>query len=238
MDRAPVSVVIPAHNIESYVGDAIRSVLAQTLPVAEIIVVADDCSDQTPQVAEDLGATVLRLERGNISAARNLGIRASTQPWIAFLDADDFWEEDKIGFQWRAIKAWPSAAMISCDFFTVSNDKVTSPSERYLRERWNKLKTTAISGYCRYLEKIEGEFLSRVFLAVPTVMLRRDVFSGVGFFDENLIYGQALEFFARVLAQYPLAFVERPLVYQRVHASNHTRNVKGSWISYISVVDQ
>ena len=69
-------------------------------------------------------------------------------------------------------------------------------------------------------------------------MIRRDVFSSVGNFDESLLFGQTLEFFARVLARYPMAFVEKPLVYQRVHDRNHTRDFAGWWSSYVSIVDR
>lgn len=235
---APISVVIPAYNAESFIGEAIRSVHAQTVKVAEIIVVADDCRDRTAQIAAELGAVVLEQKKRNISAARNLGVIEGTQPWIALLDADDFWQEEKIAWQWKAITTCPAAAFISCDFRTVNEAGVWTPSRRHVRERWKNLEATVIADCCCYVQKVSAEFLARSFLAVPTVMLRRDVFSTVGFFDESLIYGQAIEFFARVLARYPLAFVERPLVYQRVHRANHTRNVHGSWASYVSIIDR
>ena len=70
---ASISVVIPAHNAARFIRQAIESVHAQTLPVAELIVVADDCSDDTVRIAEGLGATVIELAAHNISAARNAG---------------------------------------------------------------------------------------------------------------------------------------------------------------------
>ena len=235
---APISVVIPACNAEKYLEEAIRSVHAQTLPVTEIIVIADDCTDRTPQIAAELGATVLEQKRRNMAAALNLGVKASTQPWIALLDADDFWDNKKIALQWEAIEACPAAALVSCDVLTLMDQKVTSRSKRYLRERWKNFKPVKIADHCRYVEKVDGDFLTRCFIATPTVMIRRDVFSNVGIFDEDLLFGQTLEFFARVLARYPLAFVERPLVYQRVHDRNHTRDFAGWWSSYLSIVDR
>ena len=235
---APISVVIPAYNAENFLAESIRSVHAQTLKVAEIIVVADDCTDRTPRIAGDLGATVIELKRRNMAAGLNLGVKASSQPWIALLDADDFWEQDKIALQWKAIEACQAAAMVACDLFMVFDGKVTTPPKSYLRNRWNNLEKVAISDNCYFLERVEGDFLTRFFIATPTVMLRRDVFSSVGLFDESLIYGQTLEYFARVLARYPLAFVQRPLVYQRVHERNHTRNFAGYWASYLSIVDR
>jgi glycosyltransferase involved in cell wall biosynthesis len=234
---APISVVIPAYNAQSFIGDAIRSVHAQTLRPAEIIVIADDCTDRTPQIAAELGATVLQQKRRNMAAGLNLGISASTQPWIAFLDADDLWEKDKIALQWKAVEACP-AAIISCDLCTLYAGEVMASSPRALRERWNNVESVAIGEHCHYLEKVQGDFLTRFNIQTTTVLLRRDVFSSVGIFDESLIFGQTLELFARVMARFPLAFVERSLVYLRVHSGNHTRNVEGSWVSYISIVER
>ena len=235
---APISVVIPAYNAESFIAEAIQSVHAQTLKVAEIIVVADDCTDRTAQIAAELGATVLEQKRRNMAAGLNLGVNAGTQPWIALLDADDFWEQNKIALQWKAIQSCPDAAIISCDISMFSNQKVTPPPEEYVRARWKNLKHATISDHCRYLEKVDGDLLARFFIATPAALIRRDVFSSVGFFDEGLIFGQTLEFFARVLARYPLAFVERPLVYQRIHDRNHTKDFAGWWASYLSIVDR
>ena len=237
-NTAPISVVIPAHNAENFIEAAIHSVLAQTLPVAEIILVADDCADRTAQIAAGLGATVLEQKRRNMAAGLNLGINASSQPWISLLDADDFWDKDKIASQWKAVVACPDAAMISCDVLTLMDEKVTSHSKRHLRERWKNLQQDTRAGDCHYLEKVDGDFLTRFFIATPTVMLRRDVFSNVGLFDESLLFGQTIEFFARVLARYPLAFVERPLVYHRIHDRSHTRNLPGYWSSYVAIVNR
>lgn len=235
---APISVVIPAHNAETFIGEALRSVRAQTLGVAEIIVVADDCTDRTPQIAAELGATVIEQKRRNMAAGLNLGLRISTQPWIAFLDADDFWTKDKIALQWKAFQTFPDVAIVSCDLFTFANGEITTHSQRRLQDRWNNIENVSINNDCYYLERVDGDFLGRFFIATPTVLMRREVLSSVGLFDESLLYGQTMECFARVLARYPLAFVQRPLVYQRVHDRNHTRNVKASWPSYISIVNR
>lgn len=236
-DIAPISVVIPAYNAESFIADAIRSVHAQTLKPTEIIVIADDCTDRTPQIAAELGAIVFEQKRRNMAAGLNLGISASTQPWIAFHDADDLWEQDKIALQWKAVQACP-AAIISCDLCNVYQGKVMASSQRALRERWNNLESVAIGEDCHFFERVVADFLVNFYFQTSTVLLRRDVFSSVGNFDESLIYGQTRELFARVMARFPVAFVERPLVYVRIHSANHSRNLEGGWISYISIIDR
>jgi len=237
-DVAPISVVIPAFNAESFIGDAIRSVLAQTLRPAEIIVIADDCTDRTKQIATELGATVLEQKRRNMAAGLNLGIRATSQPWIALLDADDIWEKDKIALQWEAAEACPEVAIVSCTLCTLCNGEIIASKARALRERWQDGESVAISRHGHYFAKVEGDFLVRFNIQTTTVLLRRDVFSVLGDFDESLLYGQTFEFFARVLARYPLAFVDKPLVYVRVHNANHTRNVEASLASHLSIVNR
>lgn len=239
MPLAPISVVIPAYNAEDFLEEAIRSVHAQTLQPAEIIVIADDCTDRTPQIAAESGAIVLEQKRRNMAAGLNLGVRASTQPWIALLDADDIWDKRKLALQWKAIKNCPDAALISCDI-SILVDKKATPffPRRQLRDRWKDLEYRTVKDHCYYLEKVHGAFLPRFSMQTTTALLRHDVFSSVGFFDEDLIYGQTLELFARVVARYPIAYVERPLVYHRRHNGNHTRNPAAFWPMYISIVNR
>lgn len=239
MPSAPISVVIPAYNAEDFLEEAIRSVHAQTLPPAEIIVVADDCTDRTPQIAAKLGAIVLEQKRRNMAAGLNLGVKASSQSWIALLDADDLWDKRKLALQWKAIQSCPAAALVSCDLSILVGKKVTPIlSPRQARDRWRGLEYVTAHDHCYYLEKVPGDFLPRFNMGTPTVMLRRDVFAKVGFFDETLIFLQALELFARVMAVYPMAYVEKSLVCHRRHDRNHTKNPTSFWPSYISIINR
>ena len=95
----PVSVVIPAYNAEQTVERALRGVARQQpAPPAEMIVVDDRSSDATGDVAADHGAKVIRHDRNRgTAAARNTALASATQPWIAFLDADDEWLPHHLG---------------------------------------------------------------------------------------------------------------------------------------------
>ena len=234
---APISVVIPALNAEAFIEEAIRSAQNQTLPVAEVIVVTDDCSDRTKAIASDLGARVFEHNRRNMSVGLNLGISQSTQPWIALLDADDYWHSDKIARQWEAVENFPDVGLISCDHYVIYPHLVASASQRELRERWQNVEAVIKKGDCYYIERVDGGFLTRFFIDTPTAIVRREVFSTLGLFDESLSHFQTFEFFARVLARYPLAFIQQPLVYSRVHDQNHTREMRG-WTSHLAVVDR
>jgi glycosyltransferase involved in cell wall biosynthesis len=87
-----VSVVIPAYNREALIGRAVVSALSQRPHrPAEVIVVDDGSTDATADVAEQLGARVIRQENKGEGGARNAGIAAATSTWLAFLDSDDEW---------------------------------------------------------------------------------------------------------------------------------------------------
>lgn len=105
MTGPSVSVVIPVYNGERYLAEAIESVLAQTSPVTEIIVVDDGSTDGSAAVAERFCPAV-RLVSGShagAGAARNRGVAESNGTLIAFLDADDVWPPDKLERQLAAL---------------------------------------------------------------------------------------------------------------------------------------
>src|SRR6185437_11144924 len=96
--RARVSVVIPTYNSGPLVTEAVESVLAQTLPAAEVLVVDDGSTDDTPERLAAYGERIRYLPQANqgVAAARNRGIREATGDLIAFLDADDVWHPRKL----------------------------------------------------------------------------------------------------------------------------------------------
>ncbi len=104
-DLPATSVVIPTFNRSALVTRAINSVLSQTYPPSEIIVVDDGSTDDTPAVIQRFGERVryLRQERGGASKARNYGVAEAASDWIAFLDSDDVWVEDYLCRMLRAV---------------------------------------------------------------------------------------------------------------------------------------
>lgn len=96
-----ITAVIPAYNAEKTVARAIESVLAQTRPADEIIVVDDGSADHTSHVVQSFGdkVTLIRQENAGASVARNTGIEAARGDWIAFLDCDDEWLPEKLRLQ-------------------------------------------------------------------------------------------------------------------------------------------
>src|SRR5262245_45280816 len=96
-----VSVIVPCKNAGNYVGEAVESVLAQSRPVTEIIVIDDGSTDHTMRVLGSFGDRVRVLvgPGSGPSSARNMGMRAARGEYVAFLDADDMWYPNKMEMQ-------------------------------------------------------------------------------------------------------------------------------------------
>ncbi|HOQ05716.1 MAG TPA: glycosyltransferase family 2 protein [Anaerohalosphaeraceae bacterium] len=114
-----ISAVIPAYNSEAFIRRAVESVLAQTLPPQEIIIVDDGSTDGTRQAVQSCGGIVryIRQDNQGASAARNAGIRAASGEWIAFLDADDEWLPDRLALQVRLLQQYPFLNWVTGNFY-------------------------------------------------------------------------------------------------------------------------
>ena len=103
--------MIPAYDMETFLGRALQSALGQTYPHLEIIVVDDGSTDDTRSIAERFADTdprvrVVSVANGGVAAARNLGTEMAATPYVAYLDADDLWHPEKIARQVAALAAY------------------------------------------------------------------------------------------------------------------------------------
>lgn len=114
-----ISAVIPAFNAENWIRRAVDSVLAQTRPAEEILVVDDGSTDGTADAVRSYGGAVRLITQPNagVSVARNAGITAATGNWIAFLDADDEWLPDKLRLQSDHLQRHPDVQWTTGNFY-------------------------------------------------------------------------------------------------------------------------
>jgi hypothetical protein len=115
MTSPTISVIIPCHNAAAFIADALRSVLAQTVPALEVLVIDDGSTDDSAKRAEAFGppVRVMRQENRGVSAARNRGLDAARGDWVAFLDADDLWLPNKLALQSAALETTDAVCVCS-----------------------------------------------------------------------------------------------------------------------------
>lgn len=125
--RPLVSVIIPCYNRENYISEAIDSVLRQTYPAIEIIVVDDGSTDNSIAVIKTYHDKVILIQQVNSgpSAARNTGIKQCRGDLLMFLDSDDYLSNEVIQDHVRAFERWPDAGVSSSDYAIVE-DKIQS----------------------------------------------------------------------------------------------------------------
>jgi glycosyltransferase involved in cell wall biosynthesis len=207
-----ISVVIPAYNAERYIRQAIESVLAQTYSRLEVLVVDDGSTDGTADLVRAFAPTVryIRRENGRQAAARNTGIRAATGEIVAFLDADDVWRPEKIEKQLALLRQQPELGLVYCSMIEID------PEGRELAVRRPGMRgqpTCAI-----LLGQAGGGSGS-------TAIVPRRVLDKVGLFDEALPPCEDTEFLWRMSCDFPIDFVDEPLVGYRLHPGNDHKNV-------------
>lgn len=124
MSTSEISVIIPAFNAESTIAAAIDSVLRQTTLPLEIIVVDDGSTDGTADVVKqlsesslDVAVRLIRQPNSRTAAARNRGIDQASGQWLAFLDADDYWETDKLTRQLQTLQSHPEVTLLAARYF-------------------------------------------------------------------------------------------------------------------------
>lgn len=190
-----------------YVGAAIESILAQTRPVHEILVVDDGSHDDTLEVlrAYSAHARVLHGSGKGSAVARNLGILAATGDHIAFLDADDLWLPNKIERQVAALD--PEHGFVFSDFYRESDPNAPG-----------------LPMLLQYSSVGEGWVFSNLlrenFVSTPTALVRKSVLAHSGIFKPALIGGQDFDLWLRIAKQTQFAWVREPLVFMRKHAGN------------------
>lgn len=169
-----ISVVIPAHDVEPYVGEAVRSALVQTHANVEVVVVDDGSTDGTASAVERFRDDRLRLVRkpnGGCASSRNAGLAVARGEFVAFLDGDDFWHPRKLERELSVLEADPSADLV----FSLS--EVVDESGRNL----GLMK----SGSRRSFD-FEDLLVENPVGNGSAVLIRRDALDRAGPFDESL----------------------------------------------------
>ena len=141
-----ISIITPAYNCEKYLSEAVESVLKQTWEDWELLII-DDCSkDKTYECMQKLARQDKRIrvfqnEHNSGSAAtRNYGVRQATGEWVAFLDSDDLWREEKLEKQMAVIEKNPEASFLFTGSAFIEDDGMTIAHVLHVPQRINRRK--------------------------------------------------------------------------------------------------
>lgn len=198
-----ISVVIPTYNSAPFIRETLASILSQTEPLFEVIISDDGSTDNTVAVVEEIirevvkpAVRILKNTHGGPGAARNAGIKAAQGDWIAFIDSDDKWTNEKIARVKLAMKQNPEVNFFCHDQY-----------HRFLNGKEERLNLAK-----RYRMMIPAKqlFYNCPF-ATSAVVCRKDILLKHGLFNETLLSAQDYELWLRLLPSLRPHFIDEVL---------------------------
>jgi len=204
MKKPLVSVIIPVYNGETYLAEALESVLQQNYEPIEIIIVDDGSTDKTAQIVKNIKGNIKYSYQTNQgpAAARNTGLRLASGEFIAFLDVDDLWSRNRLTMQADFLIVHPAVEIIQGLIQDLHLAGSTSDSTSSFKAVSEPYFSVNLGG----------------------AMYRRQVFDKVGLFDETLRYNEDTDWFVRAWDNnITKAQLAKVALYYRKHESNMTR---------------
>lgn len=223
-----ISIVVPVYNTEKYIAETIESVIAQTYDNWELLLIDDGSTDSSRKIIESFVEKDSRIkyhykENGGQASARNLGVKKANGEYIAFLDSDDIWLPKKLEHQIEELIKYKPDFLYGLGYFYYPEK---AKDEQLVEYDW-------ITG-----ERSGLEFFHQIYLGcivnTNTVLLKRDIFERIGYFDENeIIRGtEDWDLWMRIALQIPKVYGSpKRNVYYRIHEEGihlqHARMIRG-----------
>lgn len=222
------TVIIPLYNKAPYIEKAIRSVLAQTFQEFELIVIddgsTDDGLDKLRVLSSELQKnnpkfiTKLRiLEQKNqgVSVTRNNGVKLAKYDYIAFLDADDWWDADYLLEMNSLITKYPEAAIYASSYYKVKNSKMI-PAQIGVENGFTE-------GYMNYFKAYSKSLWMPVWTGA--CIIRKTGFISENGFNPQLKLGEDFDLWVRIAAKYKVALLNKQLAYYNQDVDQKNRGV-------------
>lgn len=201
MDEPKISVIIPVFNGEKFIRKAIKSVIDQNYDPLEIIVVDDGSTDGTAEIAKNTHPEILYAyqENAGVAAARNQGLKMATGDYVAFIDADDLWPENKIHDHFEHLHEYPENLISLGSILQFGNDNTQKP------------------------ERNESVFT----LHLGAAVIKKSVFDEIGIMDESMKFAEDIDWFLRAIEiKIPIIPLDKVVYLYRIHQNNMTRNLQ------------
>ncbi len=229
-----ISVIIPLYNHERYIDDAIDSLLQQTIPPFEIIIIDDGSQDNSWQRAQRRAKDEPRIiawsqQNQGAHYTLNSGLNRATGEYLAILNSDDVYHPQRLEFCLQAMQVDPIPDVV-CTALAFINENSRSCNNAWYEE--------ALAFYRKVddlsLALINGNFL----MTTSNVFMHRSAWTDLGAFA-NLRYAHDLDFFLRmILSNKRMVILDDPLLYYRTHATNTINEgvlkVKLEWAAVVA----
>lgn len=201
-----IAAVIPCYNQAHYLGEAIESVLAQTRPADEIIVVNDGSTDETAAVAARYSPVVRYIwqENRGLAGARNSGMEAASSEWIGLLDSDDRWLPDRLLLQCAVLEGETGTCLVHGSYHRIDADGAFVDVK--LHEQDAMMDAHSILTYNP--------------IAVCTTLFPRKHALDLGGFDTNTCACEDRDMWIRLAARLPIRGVQRPVGEYRIYPAS------------------
>ncbi|MGD8253253.1 MAG: glycosyltransferase family A protein [Syntrophobacterales bacterium] len=208
-----VSVIIPTYNRADMVVEAVESVLAQDMTGFELIIIDDGSTDETEERLSAYGSRLKYYQQVNagVSAARNRGLTLSAAPLISFLDSDDLWLPSKLQIQHTYMTENPEIHICQTEEIWWRNGRRVNPKKHHQKPSGNIFRRS----------------LELCLVSPSAVMIRRELFEKVGYFDEGLPMAEDYDLWLRVAVEYPVKLLPESLVIKRGGHSDQLSARKG-----------
>ena len=195
----PISAIIPVHDRSERIGPCLESVLAQSEPAAEVIVVDDGSGAATRAVLAGFGDRIRVVELGEnrgVAAARNAGVAAATSDWIAFLDSDDHWHPNKLAGQRRFLSAHPYLRALQSEELWIRHGRRVNRKDYHAKP----------AGW------IWSASLVRCLVTASALLVERRLLGELGGFDESLPVCEDYDLWIRMARGHPVGLDPSPTV--------------------------
>jgi glycosyltransferase involved in cell wall biosynthesis len=238
-----VSVVIATYNRRDMVAECVRSVLEQTEPAHQVVVVSDGSKDDTVAHLKATFPSILVLEQINLgeSVARNHGIAHCTGNWISFLDDDDLWHRDKMRETVAYLRQHPDCQAVATpswyfldkdsgprSTYSLQCDFVASTLEECHRQAEEKGKPVNKFHYLEIQGKSFEALLERNRGGISTSTIRRDTLITAGCFPPSQDRGEDWTLCLNVARLTEWHLLNKPLVFKRLHEEQQTHTTSGA----------
>jgi len=206
--KADISVIIPCYNAEKYIAETLDSIINQTLPCREIIVVNDGSTDSSLNILTSYKDKIKieNISNSGPAVARNVGIKIATSKYIAFCDADDLWHPNKIECQFSYLLD-RRAKFVCTDSFLIGNNI----------DKFEPLKPNS------NILDFETLFLCN-YIYTSSVLVDRDLLNEVGCFSPRFKNMQDWHLWLKISLKEDIHYLFKKLIYYRLHPSGISKN--------------